>query len=390
MLQRADIAGARPVVLIEATTPSSASGDASQELFDRLSQLLLGQELQGQVLSRLTDGTYLVKIQDAVAAMKLPPGTRTGETLDLTLVSTNPRPTFLLGKPDSGATASLSNAGRLIADVLRMASESGAPPAAVIGKAPLLATPDTPAEQIATALQNAVSASGVFYEAHVAQWAEGNRPLAELLNEPQAALPGSRPPSAAVPAAPRDAGRTAQAPPAGQEDKLVVASLLRRMADETQAASAKAPGSDADAADAGRVVGSQDAVITPDAARLLNLQLDVLEQQRIVWQGELFPGQPIEWEIADETAGRKGGGGSESGNQGAPAERTWQSTVRFSLPTLGGLSATVRLTGDHVQVDVSAASERTATVLKTYAGMLAEALDAAGTKLDSLLVRHDG
>src|SRR5438105_655040 len=99
MLQRADTAGARPVILIEATTPTSAVGDAKQEAFDRLSQLALGKEFQAQVLSRLTDGSYLVKIDDAVASMKLPPGTKTGDVVDLTLLATQPRPTFLLGKP---------------------------------------------------------------------------------------------------------------------------------------------------------------------------------------------------------------------------------------------------------------------------------------------------
>jgi hypothetical protein len=109
-----------------------------------------------------------------------------------------------------------------------------------------------------------------------------------------------------------------------------------------------------------------------------------LEQRRIVWQGELFPGQPIEWEISDDTPKRSN---EDSAQQ---PEQSWQSTVRFSLPTLGAVSATIRLTGEHVQVNVHTADEHAAAALRTYGGMLADALGAAGSTLDSLLIKHDG
>src|SRR5690606_30114172 len=82
-----------------------------------------------------------------------------------------------------------------------------------------------------------------------------------------------------------------------------------------------------------------------DGVKLLHLQLDALEQRRIVWQGELFPGQPLEWEISDETP-------QHDGKQ-PEAQTSWQSTVRFSLPALGAISATIRLYGEHVQVQVN-------------------------------------
>ena len=67
MLPRADITGTRPVILIEATTPATALGQAKQESLDRLIQLTLGKEYQAQVLSRLADGNFLVKINNAVS-----------------------------------------------------------------------------------------------------------------------------------------------------------------------------------------------------------------------------------------------------------------------------------------------------------------------------------
>lgn len=395
MLQRADIAGARPLILIEALLPTTASGDARQEAFDRLNQLTLGKEFQAQVLSRLTNGSYLIKVDDALANVKLPPGTKSGDVIDLTLLATQPRPTFLLGKADggSGASTSLSNAGRLIGNLLQLAQKDGLPPTALAGKTPLVTGPDVPATQIAHALQNAMTFSGLFYESHVAQWANGTRPFIDLQNEPAAkstgtlltgtvATPAGNDPKDETQAALRmnDLGKLAANvrewisgnTPAEQRASLPAETLSALK----QAASSVDQG----VRDANNKM--QD-MIGNDGVRLISLQLDALEQKRILWQGELFPGQPLEWEISDETPKQN------HGEDASPPEPSWLSTVRFSLPTLGAVSATVRLTGEHVQVNVRTADEGTASTLRTYGSLLADALDAAGSTLDSLLVKHD-
>ncbi|HWT71383.1 MAG TPA: flagellar hook-length control protein FliK, partial [Oxalicibacterium sp.] len=126
-----------------------------------------------------------------------------------------------------------------------------------------------------------------------------------------------------------------------------------------------------------------DTTLNAESAKLVSLQLDALEQRRVLWQGQLFPGQPFEWEIADDTPRRHG-------QEAEAPPQSWQSSVRFSLPMLGAVQATVRLSGDHVRVDVRAADEHTASTLRAHGGLLADALGAAGTTLDALLVQHDG
>lgn len=394
MLQRADIAGARPLILIEATAPTSALGDPKQEAFDRLNQLALGKEFQAQVLSRLANGSYLIQIEETVANVKLPPGTQSGDVLDLTLLTTQPRPTFLLGKADAGATTSLSNTGRLIGNLLQLAQQDGAAPTAVVGKTPLLASPDTPATQIAQALKNAMTFSGLFYESHVAQWANGSRLLTDLQNEPPAkrmesALPGTTtaqddgaPQHGLSSAALRSSdlgklvanmrewiGGTQRPEPANAE----TARTLSTLKEHTLAALAQ------DSRDAPARITDTTA---SEGVKLISLQLDTLEQRRILWQGELFPGQPLEWEVSDETPER-------NSNDEPATEPSWQSSVRFSLPTLGAVSATIRLTGEHVQVNVRTADAGTASTLRQHGNLLADALGAAGTTLDALLVKHD-
>ena len=63
--------------------------------------------------------------------------------------------------------------------------------------------------------------------------------------------------------------------------------------------------------------------------------------------------------------------------------------MRFELPRLGKVSATLHLSGNRVAVQVQAASEATADLLRANGGQLALALEAAGSPLDSLRVSRD-
>lgn len=375
MLPRAVTSGIRPVTLIEATTPVATVGDQKQEILDRLNQLVVGRDYQVQVLTRQSSDAFLVKIGDAIVSMALPAGTKVGDILDMTLLTMQPRSTFLLGKADGGATMSLSNAGRLISSLLQQAKD-GDLPTSIIGRSPLIsAGGGANAQQIASALQNALSFSGLFYESHVAQWALGARPLTDLLREPLAKRLTT--PSAAPNAVTQEvnidaAGNIINGARQAADDARKLMDLSRAKVHDAPLA---ALGDDA-------TVDKQQAAPATEAVKLMNLQLDTLEQRRIVWQGELFPGQPFQWEIEDDRPQHE--------HQQSDMAIPWKSTVRFALPLLGQVSATIRLHGEHVKVDINTESEETAALLKTYGGMLAEALSAAGSTLDQLQVKRDG
>lgn len=372
MLPRADIIGTRPVVLIEATTPTPALGQARQESPDRLSQLTPGKQYHAQVVSRMTDGSFLVKVDDATASMKLPPGTKAGDLLDLTLLTLQPRPTFLLGKAEAGVTTSLSTAGRMIGNLLQLAQQ-GDMPTAIIAKTPLVAGPNANAAQIAGALQNAVSFSGLFYESHVAQWATGTRSAADLMLEPQARQ---------LQESSTDTAQSAPAEAHANDLSKLMSNVRAWVGGERSLPDLlrTSQTSSIDQENIAPVVGKQQDIAASEGIKLINLQLDALEQRRIMWQGELFPGQPLEWEISDDTP--------EKSNDHSEPEAAWHSTVRFTLPTLGSVSATIRLSGEHVQVQVHTANEETATTLRSHGKLLVDAMGAAGSTLDSLLVKQ--
>ena len=61
----------------------------------------------------------------------------------------------------------------------------------------------------------------------------------------------------------------------------------------------------------------------------------------------------------------------------------------FSLPSLGNISATLHMIGEHLHIHVKTGDEASAALLREHAPQLADALGAAGSPLDSLLVQQD-
>ncbi|WP_244556254.1 flagellar hook-length control protein FliK [Janthinobacterium sp. TND4EL3] len=368
-----------PLTPVKATRPADTVADPRQAEFQRSLQGLIGKSMQGQVLARMGDGSYLVRVAGTPARMQLPAGAQLGTEIPLTLIGINPRPSFQIGNnrdqaaaplltyadaeaepdaaearsPQAGAAQAgtrasstaatllsrapltpanllpdlagdspapeLSTTARAISSVLSQAESAPGTPLALVGKTPLMAAPGANPAQLAQKLHDAVGSSGLFYESHVAEWAEGKRPLASLLLEPQMQK-----------APPGEAARTG-----------------------TDLAS----------------------------AQLINLQLHAHEQARVQWQGEAWPGQKMQWDISRDAPE----GGQQDGAE-ADEATAWRSSVRFQFPLLGDLAAHVVLQGGRVSIQMQAGSEGSAATLRQHAARLEAALDAAGWPLSSLTI----
>jgi hypothetical protein len=344
-------------------------GDPRQQAFQRAFAGQLGQSMQAEVLSSLPDGSFVVRVNEMAARMQLPAGAQVGAQVPLTLVALSPRPTFqvetgqgapayaeaglppqeganpqaaplayLEGKDAAalartaallaqtrtvaglgagsteGANTSISKAGKALGDVIATAQKADHPATAALGRTPLLPAAGADATSIAAALQEGMAKSGLFYESHVAEWAQGGRSMTELAAEPQA------------------------------QGKL---------------------SSPAD----------------PATAQFINLQLTAHEQARVAWQGQLWPGQELHWEIEREAPD---GGGQDGG---ADAESsTWQSALRLRFGALGEVAARVVLSGGQLHIRLDAASEDAGQRLQAGRARLEQALDAAGTPLSTLAI----
>ncbi|HEY5799791.1 MAG TPA: flagellar hook-length control protein FliK [Burkholderiaceae bacterium] len=256
---------------------------------------------------------------------------------------------------DTSAPASLSRAGQMINQVLQSAAGSGN---AIIGRTPIVPTAALLPEQVAAALHDTLGRSGVFYESHVRQWADGQRSLADLVREPQAqgSLAERIVSITQGPAAPAAAADNAQ-------------NLVQDAMPEAAAAQVRPP------------APGDTGVAFP---QLVNLQLNTLENNSVQWHGQIWPGQQMEWEVKQDPER------DARGQQRPPQERGWQSAMRFQFAGLGQIDATIHLVGDAVHIQVSAGDADSAARLRNSVPQLASALEAAGSPLQSFTVKSDG
>ncbi|XLZ70201.1 flagellar hook-length control protein FliK [Massilia sp. SR12] len=240
-----------------------------------------------------------------------------------------------LGKDTPQAV--LSPAARAIASALASAYTTPGVPVTINGKAPLSAGGAPDPAKLSESLQRALGDSGLFYESHVAEWASGKRPLQDLQREPQMQRH----------AATQGANQSA-----------------------LEAAAKLAAGPDL------------------SAAQMINQQLHTQEQGKVLWQGEAWPGQQMQWLVEREQQ-REGGQDGRDGRNGE-ADTVWRSGVRFRFPLLGTVGAKVTLVGDQVHIALESGSEDSADTLRAWAGALQQALDAAGAPLASLAIKAEG
>ena len=317
----------------------------------------------------------------------------------------------------SAADALLSGGGAAGSPVAPFSSAFASAPMSAVAASPL------PVAALAAALQQTVAQSGLFYEAHLAQWLAGQRTPASLAGEPQNRLATAatqlplewldeNDPSAwSGPAQPQRAGVTEQ--PASQAtpqqapansagasvsahaqtgaqlagapvrfsaaDPQTPAGSLQRSASHAVASGDTANSAAADTAQ------SSAAAIHAATIPLVRQQLDLLATGQFRWTGEAWPGARLDWTIEQENDERRGGASHSSATDDLP----WRTRLTLSLPTLGTVDAELTLTGMQLIARVQA-SPGGAARLAAHGETFRRRLAMVGIELGGLSIREIG
>jgi hypothetical protein len=293
---------------------------------DALKGFQVGQQLRGDVLQSLGGGRFMIQVGGQALEVLLPKGMKAGDGLNLFFVGKEP-PTFLLVRYGKGGDALVSQTGRWVSTLLGMQDQS-APLKEGLGilRTLLQGAPSDPA-QLEQVLKQGLKASGLFYEAHLSRWFSGDYSLEKLLQEPQGRL---------------------SVPP--HEGRPVVVQ--------------------------GQQEGSD-----PRTMAMVKEQLATLQTGQLLFHGELFPGQPMEWRIKDREG--RGRGGDEQ-EQTTP----WETSLALTLPKLGRVEVSLSLNGAHLDLVIGADHERAASLLEQGRGELQDQLLAAGLEPGAIVVKH--
>ncbi|MEO8134352.1 MAG: flagellar hook-length control protein FliK [Betaproteobacteria bacterium] len=187
--------------------------------------------------------------------------------------------------------------------------------------------------RLASALQQGVEYSGIFYEAHLAQWAQGDRSTDRLGREPQANWPADAGPDTSAPAAP-----------------------ATTIAHERAGA---------------------------ESGTMLRQQLELVGANRFAWTGEIWPGQHGTLAIAEEEQPAADAGPGWAG------PRSWSSRLRLQLPLLGDVEVNLVLRGTGLALELQCSDTASARQLAGAAPQLRDALRGRGLVLTQLKVSDD-
>lgn len=329
-----------PLLPVESVAPVAPVSDPAQKLPD----FSAGQRFLARVEAQLANGNFKVLVNGQALQMQLPESTRPGHTMELMLIASEPRLKFvLLGDGQASTGASLSATGRFLGALAQDAARSTAAPPWT-SAAPVLSAPPADSRQLPALLQEALSQSGLFYESHQAQWVTGKRTLGQLLQEPQGKL---------------STGASSQLIRVIEKPPLNVNS-------EPEAAAAGA-------------VRNADAPVHGQTLTLVQQQLSVLETGQLSWRGEIWPGQWMEWDIAEHRPA--------ASEIDAPSR--WQTRLRVTLPKLGEVTAILGIDSRGVHIVLGAAAAETAALLQGSQQPLAAAMAVAGLSAVAVEVRHD-
>lgn len=352
---------------------------AIQQVTDALSEFSVGQRIMAEIQTLLPNGTYRAMVAQREVTLALPFSAKPGDSLELEVtesagklslaVFANRGQTPHQDGASASASTSLSNTGKLIGDLLGEIGQEGkqARPAPLNGNQALVEAFPKSAADLAPILKEALSKSGVFYESHQARWAQGKLSIEALLQEPQGKL---------------STLSTEQAHLSGSTGSN---SLPNNLIGAEKQAGGNAPfqqtisGANFPNENHG-TQSSQNSVIPQQLTTLVQQQLYALATETYVWQGQVWPGQNMDWEIVEEDRKRA----APDGNPGG-----WQTRLRLDLPTLGGLEASLHLSnGGKIEVDLATVRPESHDRLTAAREALRTQLEATGLSLSAFVVHQ--
>lgn len=406
--------------------------EVSQQQLE-LPQLVPGQKVPAHVIANLPNGRFQVLVADKMLDMNLPRNTQPGDTLELAFVTAKPRLTFVLASdlanaagignaanPIAKPQVSLSETARFLGGLLekitqpetRQASASN-----IAHVAPLL--PGAPAKTLdfAQALRGALTQSGLFYESHQAQWVTGQRPLTDLLREPQGRLSPAAssllPPESGagkashlnmpIPLTSKDttvlqshqdalSGTPLAATPTPAMPGTKAAELQAAYSPQAQVVGRnEVPGVKPDMQaqpsplflnqnDISPLAGASTQPAHPETLPIVRQQLEALDSRQVMWQGQVWPGQTMEWQIEER-------GARVPGSETIMPE--WQTSLHLVLPQLGEISARLTLHPNGIRVRLDATDPASASLLARQRTALQQGMETSGLQLVEMKVGHE-
>ncbi|XKH60318.1 flagellar hook-length control protein FliK [Halomonas sediminis] len=234
-----------------------------------------------------------------------------------------------------------STAARSIADVLL---RFPAPPSVVRTPAPLMQVGEPlVSSTLASRIESSIRDSGLFYEAHLKRWYQGETPRQQLAQEPQM----------------RQAGRFV-APASTGQGQILPDTVLTPAATQ-QGTSTPLP-----------ALHRSGEVVQESLQGIVRQQLEMLVTPTIRWEGDVWAGifMALVINLPPREEGREEQEDTDDTASG------WRSEIKLEVPGLGDFSAALWFYRDTLRLDLSTSQAETHQRLEAGLGQLQKRLEA--------------
>lgn len=324
-----------PLTQIKSITPVSTDLDSQKNS----SEFLPGQKYQALVDARLSNGNARVLIANQWFQMQLPENFQSGAKIELLVTSRLPELQFQIinGTQEhaSDQPATISSTGKLISALLQDAHKQSTPTSQNTQISPSISSGSSiNSTELPSLLQKAISQSGLFYESHQAQWINGEKTLQSLHQEPQ-----------------------------NKMNSTVMAAMDQSVARAVAASS-----------------NTMDIAVNNQINTLVTQQLSTLETGQVVWRGEIWHNQPMEWEIYEQP---------EDHEQNEHEQTVqWHTKLHLTMPNLGEITARIAFGLHGLTIKLDAIDKNTTDLLKNNQQPLASQIQAAGLNVQSVEIHQ--
>ncbi|MBI3222412.1 MAG: flagellar hook-length control protein FliK [Nitrosomonadales bacterium] len=298
VLSRSD----KPLITTGRDMPSPAGKDAP----NAANKLEPGQQLQGAVQAKISEGLFKVQVAGQALQMRLPANIQVGDVIKLQVVSAQPRITFSM----VASTNPLSTPEQIGSSAQILSNLADRPlERPLVQQLGSKASADQPGRASSSAAPNTVTGNVELARQQLSEQAQTSSPSASHMthNKP------------------------------GEEATLPIAKELIPMVQQ---------------------------------------QLHTLEQHHLVWMGQVWPGQQMQWEIQ----------GEPDQHAREQPERQWSTEMELALPNLGGVHAHLAFSGSGLRLTLHAADTQTVELFNRALPALKNSLADANIPLISGVV----
>lgn len=380
---------------IDAPQLLSSIGTNKQSVIERIIQFSKGQNLQAEVLAKLPNGQFQIKIADTKLNVKLPNNPQIGDKLNLTILTLTPRiiisiegagritiddtkstqqllnqfeelvtknesnsvkttPKIQIDTKDNqfisttiktlpqSSNLDLSDAGKLINQLLKeSASYTTINKANINNNSPLLLTP--PSTNQAKSIANILNSISIISDTLNLQLKHQITSSGLFYESHVAAWTQGK----------------FQQQKLFQEPQANIPIELRES-----------------------ILNKTDNILHEKIVQLIHQQLDVGENHKINWQGMLFPNAPMEWVVKEEKSN------TSKKNVDKEKNTNWNSTIRLSLPTLGEIEVRLQLQNEFLSLNIAAKKTDSVDILKESQNILNQTIQNTGTTIQAFSITH--